>query len=379
MIAYGLPIAATLALWWVSTGVILRLDSLDRRTFGRSMAWASVILLLSLWLARQSSGQTTPGAAYLAFACGLVAWGWQLLSFYTGFVTGPRRSACPPDCRGLSRFVEAARTSLHHELSAVLGALALLALTYGQPNRLALWTYLLLWWHAPERQTQRLFRRAQFGRGYAAGPFGLSRELHAPAADESCFPVLGDGLHDCDDAAVRARLARGCDGVRDRRQYDACGFDGARGRGTLVPGRADRRQCDLALVPAAAGRRRGARNCAAGRGGARRDRRAGDGSRGRGIWNSRIRGAPVFRRSATRATLRRCSISSRPGASANWKAFRGSCARTRIGFAFEAGKGRARMEAFAPHRSHEPRMIARGRRFDRVRLQAALDGCAALL
>lgn len=145
MIAYGLPIAATLALWWVSTGVIFRLDSLDRRTFGRSMAWATIVLLLSLWLARQSSGQTTRGAAYLAFACGLIAWGWQLLSFYTGFVTGPRQSACPPDCRGVSRFVEAARTSLHHELSAALGALALLALTYGQPNRLALWTYILLW------------------------------------------------------------------------------------------------------------------------------------------------------------------------------------------------------------------------------------------
>jgi putative photosynthetic complex assembly protein 2 len=145
MITYGLPIAATLSLWWVSTGVILRLDSLDRRTFGRSMAWASVILLLSLWLAWQSSGETTPGAPYVAFACGLVAWAWQLLGFYTGFVTGPRRSPCPPDCAGVPRFVEAARTSLHHELAAVLGALALLALTYGQPNRLALWTYLLLW------------------------------------------------------------------------------------------------------------------------------------------------------------------------------------------------------------------------------------------
>jgi putative photosynthetic complex assembly protein 2 len=146
MIVYGLPIAATLALWWVSTGVIVRLDSLDRRTFGRSMALASAVLLLVFWFARQSSGQTTTGAAYVAFASGLIAWGWQLLSFYTGFVTGPRQSPCPPNCRGVVRFVEAARTSLYHELAAVLGFLALLALTYGQPNRLALWTYLLLWW-----------------------------------------------------------------------------------------------------------------------------------------------------------------------------------------------------------------------------------------
>ena len=202
MIAYGLPIAATLALWWVSTGVILRLDSLDRRTFNRSMAWASVILLLSLWLARQSSGQTTPGAAYLAFACGLVAWGWQLLSFYTGFVTGPRRSACPADCRGLSRFVEAARTSLHHEFSAILGALALLALTYGQPNRLALWTYLLLWWMHQSAKLNAFFGVPNLGEDMLPDHLAYLASFMRRRPMNPVLPVLGDGLHDCDDAAV---------------------------------------------------------------------------------------------------------------------------------------------------------------------------------
>jgi putative photosynthetic complex assembly protein 2 len=145
MIAYGLPILMTLALWWISTGVVLRLDSLDQRTFGRTMVGASAVLVLALWLVRESSSHATPGAAYLAFACGLIAWGWQLLSFYTGFMTGPRKAACPPDCQGLSRFIEALRTSLYHEFSAVLGAIVLLALTYGQANQLALWTYLILW------------------------------------------------------------------------------------------------------------------------------------------------------------------------------------------------------------------------------------------
>jgi putative photosynthetic complex assembly protein 2 len=145
MISYGLPILMTLALWWVSTGVVLRLDSLDQRTFGRTMLGASAVLVFALWLIRESSSHTTAGAAYLAFGCGLTAWGWQLLSFYTGFMTGPRKAACSPDCRGFSRFIEAVRTSLHHELSAVLGAIVLLALTYGQANQVALWTYLILW------------------------------------------------------------------------------------------------------------------------------------------------------------------------------------------------------------------------------------------
>ena len=114
----GCRLLATLALWWVSTGVILRFDSLDRRTFGRSMAWASVILLLSLWLARQSSSQTTPGAAYLAFACGLVAWGWQLLSFYTGFVTGPRTVCLPSRLPGA---LTLRRGRAHEPVSRIVG------------------------------------------------------------------------------------------------------------------------------------------------------------------------------------------------------------------------------------------------------------------
>lgn len=143
--AQGLPILATLALWWASTGLILHLDSLDRRTYVGTMLGASVFLAISLWLVAETAGQTTASAAYIAFACGLVAWGWQLLAFYTGFLTGPNKTACSPGCRGLSRFVRAAGASLYHELAALIGALVLLAFTHGQPNQMALWTYLILW------------------------------------------------------------------------------------------------------------------------------------------------------------------------------------------------------------------------------------------
>ena len=145
MFDYGLPILTTVALWWASTGLILRLDSLDRRTFGLTLLAASAAAALALWLVARGSGETTVAAAYTMVACGLVVWGWQLLSFYTGFVTGPRKSACPPDCRGLSRFVEGLRATIYHEMCAVFGAAALFALTFNGPNRVALWTYLILW------------------------------------------------------------------------------------------------------------------------------------------------------------------------------------------------------------------------------------------
>ena len=45
--------------------------------------------------------------------------------------------------------------------------------------------------------------------------------------------------------------------------------------------------------------------------------------------------------------------------------------------AFEITGRRARMAPFAPQTLQEPLIVATGRRFDRVRLRAALESCAA--
>ncbi|PPC93051.1 MAG: photosynthetic complex assembly protein 2, partial [Methylocystis sp.] len=46
---YAPPIVATLLLWWGSTGVLLYLDGLSRRTFVWSMAGATALFALALW------------------------------------------------------------------------------------------------------------------------------------------------------------------------------------------------------------------------------------------------------------------------------------------------------------------------------------------
>jgi putative photosynthetic complex assembly protein 2 len=145
MVAYGLPILATLALWWGSTGVILHLDSRDRRTFVGSLLGAIGLTAISLLLVAGTSVETTPTSAYVAFISGIVLWGGQLLAFYTGFVTGPNKTAYSREAHRRSRFRQAIDTSLYHELSAAAGALVLFILTHGQPNMFALWTYLILW------------------------------------------------------------------------------------------------------------------------------------------------------------------------------------------------------------------------------------------
>ena len=132
MTDYGLPILATLALWWGSTGAIFYVDNLPPRTFRYTMAGATALVALALWGLAATADDAGPSAAYGAFSYGLICWGWQIVSFYTGFVTGPRRTPCPPDLRGLSRFVAGVQTSLYHEMFALLGAVALLGLIMGR-------------------------------------------------------------------------------------------------------------------------------------------------------------------------------------------------------------------------------------------------------
>ncbi len=145
MAAYALPALYAVLLWWFSTGLILLLDHRPRATHAVSMAAGTAVLGLSLWAIGASAGDASEAGAYTAFTAALLVWGWQEMSYYMGFVSGPRALGCPPGARGLARFRAAAATSLWHEAAIVAGALAILALTWGGPNRFALWTYLILW------------------------------------------------------------------------------------------------------------------------------------------------------------------------------------------------------------------------------------------
>ena len=143
---YILPALFALFVWWFSTGLIMFLDGLPRRTFRWSMLGATVLLLAAFWgLSRTCTDLSTRGA-YLAFTCGLLGWGWQEISFYMGFVTGPRRAPCAEGCRGWRHFGHAIQTSLWHELAIIASAAAVVALTWHGGNQVGMWTFMVLWW-----------------------------------------------------------------------------------------------------------------------------------------------------------------------------------------------------------------------------------------
>jgi putative photosynthetic complex assembly protein 2 len=145
MAEIGIPALVTIFAWWFSTGLILLLDGLRKETFGRSMAVASVLLAAALYGLWAVAEDTSTGGAYLGFLCGLGVWGWIELSFLTGFITGPRREPCPPGLQGPRRVAAAIGAILWHEFAIIAGAVLVLAISWGAPNQVGAWTFVILW------------------------------------------------------------------------------------------------------------------------------------------------------------------------------------------------------------------------------------------
>ncbi|GAB0116782.1 putative photosynthetic complex assembly protein PuhE [Acidisoma sp. 7E03] len=146
MVLYVWPALYALFLWWFSTGVIMYLDGLPQRTFKWSILGATALMVFSLWGIFASRNDASVFGAYCAFSCGLLAWGWQEISFYMGVVTGPRKQPCPEGCGGWRHFGHAIQTSLWHELAIIASGAAIVALTWGAANQIGMWTFMVLWW-----------------------------------------------------------------------------------------------------------------------------------------------------------------------------------------------------------------------------------------
>jgi len=142
--AIGAAVLYTVLFWWVSTGAILWLDRLPRQTHRWSLIGASAVAGMAIFGIVASDGAATPMGAVLSFTCALAVWGWHELSFLTGLITGPRTTRCPPDAKGWRRFMLASSTLIYHEVALVLTASLLFVVTWGAPNQIGAWTFLIL-------------------------------------------------------------------------------------------------------------------------------------------------------------------------------------------------------------------------------------------
>ena len=145
MASFAWPAAYALFVWWFSTGVIILLDNLPRRTFRWSLLGGTALFALALWRLHDGAHDMSTSGAYAAFTYAVIAWGWQEMTFFMGALTGPRRTGCPDDCGEWRRFGHGVMACLHHELAIVATAGVIVAATWGAPNQVGTWTFMLLW------------------------------------------------------------------------------------------------------------------------------------------------------------------------------------------------------------------------------------------
>jgi putative photosynthetic complex assembly protein 2 len=131
--------------WWFSTGLVLLLNRLSRGGLRLALGLSTAIGLAALWALSHTATRSDLASVYCAFSSALLVWGWHELTFLTGALTGPRRTALPAGLAGWPRFVQSVRAILWHELGILGVGLLIVALTWGEANQVGTGTYLVLW------------------------------------------------------------------------------------------------------------------------------------------------------------------------------------------------------------------------------------------
>ena len=139
------PVMYALFVWWFSTGLIIWLDNLNTRTFRWSMLGGTALFGVALWQIAATSADASVWGAYAAFTWGVLAWGWQEMSFFMGYVTGPRREGSPEGVTEWQRFKHGVSACLWHELAIIATGVAIVWSTWGAVNQVGAWTFLVLW------------------------------------------------------------------------------------------------------------------------------------------------------------------------------------------------------------------------------------------
>lgn len=189
MASVTLPLLVTAALWWSTTGLILYLNRRPSRSFPLSFAAATVLLVAALVTLRLTAPVLTIGATYAAFIATLTVWGWLEMGFLMGFVTGPRRHACPTGCTGLPHLGHAIQAILYHEV-AILGCGALIyLLTRDASNGVGLATFLVLWGMRQSAKLNLFLGVPNLGEVYLPGHMRYLASLFRRRPMNLLFPV----------------------------------------------------------------------------------------------------------------------------------------------------------------------------------------------
>lgn len=142
---FALPLLFVVAVWWLSTLVLLHRTGLNRRSYSKTLVAAGIVAAVGVYAVLVSRNNPTPASPYIAFVGALAIWAFHETSYLLGFVSGPRPLECPSPTTTFRRFVYGVQTCLYHEVAILVTAGLLAAITWDAPLRVALWTFVIVW------------------------------------------------------------------------------------------------------------------------------------------------------------------------------------------------------------------------------------------
>ncbi|MGB3627812.1 MAG: DUF3623 family protein, partial [Henriciella sp.] len=104
MIETFAPILIAVLAWWASTGVLIWLVGRGDQVRRAAAIGLSVLALGATLAVFQLRSVDTIGGAYAGFAAGILMWAWHEAMLLFGYISGPRRTPCPPGLKGWDRF-----------------------------------------------------------------------------------------------------------------------------------------------------------------------------------------------------------------------------------------------------------------------------------
>jgi len=141
----AVPALTAVLIWWSATGILFWLTGRGRGAHLRIAIGLSGLMVAAMGAVVWLRDQTGIGAAYAGFLAGIVLWAWHEAMFLFGYISGPRKTPCPPGLKTWPRFLVSAETVIHHELAIAAHAILLIAMSWGAANPVAAATFCLLW------------------------------------------------------------------------------------------------------------------------------------------------------------------------------------------------------------------------------------------
>ena len=175
-------------IWWFSTGIVILLNRMSRTAVTMSLVISSALGVGALAGLSHTAQQTGVMGAYCAFTCALLAWGWNELSFLTGWITGPQKTAILKSTSGWPRFMASFNAVVWHELAILVVGLAIVAITWDAPNQVGTGTYLVLWVMRTSAKLNLFFGVRNLSEEFLAYPFGVFGKLLQAPPHECIFP-----------------------------------------------------------------------------------------------------------------------------------------------------------------------------------------------